>query len=222
MGARNPAIPGSTTKPIPGAHAIAEAPRDESLEVTVRLRGRQPLPDPKKMLRASSVPLPILTHGEFARRYGTTKRDFAALRRFAQDNKLAVVRESSARRTVILAGTVENFDKAFQISLKIYAYPGGTYRGRTGPIRIPQGLQKIVRGVFGLDNRPVAHRSPSQTADLRGKAKALEPNTVASLYNFPDKTDGSGQTIGIIELGGDIGRPNCKPIFAVSDCARLS
>jgi kumamolisin len=213
MAARNPAVKGSNTKAVLGARAIAAAPRDESLQVTVRLRGRQLLPDPKEMLRASSVPFPILTHQEFERRYGTTKQDFAAIRRFAQANNLAVVRESPARRTAILAGTVEHFDKAFQVSLKIYEYPDGTYRGRTGPIRIPKRLQTIVKGVFGLDNRPVAHRAPSQAADLRGKAKAFEPNRIAALYNFPDKTDGSGQTIGVIELGGGYRPAELKAYF---------
>ena len=37
----------------------------------------------------------------------------------------------------MLAGTVADFNKAFGVNLKTYAYDKGTYRGRIGTIQIP-------------------------------------------------------------------------------------
>ena len=203
--AKTVAIPGSNKKALPNATVVGAAPKDERVEVTVRLRPRNPLPKAKEMLRASASPMPVLSHAEFDRRYGSTEKDFAAIRKFAKAHNLAVVRESSARRTAILAGTVENLNSAFGVSLKTYAIPGGTYRGRTGPVRIPVELGDVVEGVFGLDNRPVARRGVSSnlSAAMPGdRAHPFNPNQVAALYSFPTDVDGAGQTIGIIELGG--------------------
>src|SRR5208282_6398821 len=149
-------IPGSHKDPVTGAVAIAKAPRDERLEVAVRLRPSSPLPKASQLLSLGASPAPTISRAEFDRRHGASAADLAALRKFAREHELAVVRESSARRTTILSGTVEQFDKAFRVDLKTYEYSGGTYRGRTGTIKIPATLKGVVEGVFGLDNRPVA------------------------------------------------------------------
>jgi kumamolisin len=90
-------IPGSNKKPLPDSTVIGAAPKDERVEVTLRLRPRNPLPNAKEMLRASPSPMPVLSHKEFEQRYGSTEKDFAAVRKFAKAHNLAVVRESSAR-----------------------------------------------------------------------------------------------------------------------------
>jgi kumamolisin len=194
------AIPGSQKKPLPNAKVIAPAPQDERLEVTVRLRPRTPLPSAADMLKPSAAPRQILSHEDFEKRYGSTTKDFAEIRKFARANGLSVVRESSSRRSVMLSGTVEDFNKAFDVNLQTYSYPNGTYRGREGSVNIPASLAKIVEGVFGLDNRPVAKRRGTPTAP--DGAHPFNPDEVAKLYNFPTDADGTGQTIGIIELGG--------------------
>jgi kumamolisin len=209
-------IPGSNRKPLANARVVAAAPKDERLEVTVRLRPKTPLPDAKDMLSASAAPMPVLTHEEFKRRYGTTAKDFAAIRKFAKSHSLTVVRESAARRTAILSGTVENFNKAFDVELKTYAYPRGTYRGRIGTVNIPEDLAGIVEGVFGLDNRPVARRrtqpklAPAASTDA---PQPFNPNQVAALYKFPTDVDGAGQTIGVIELGGGFSPQDLQTYF---------
>lgn len=199
-------LPGSRKNPVAGAKVIGKAPRDEHLEVTVRLRPSNPLPNASALLRMGSTPLKTMTRDEFDRRHGASVADLTAVRKFARGYKLSVARESSARRTVILGGTVEQFDRAFGVDLRTYEYPDGTYRGRTGFIKLPVALKGIIEGVFGMDNRPVARRKrpmyrkrADQAAD---GAHAFNPNQIAQLYDFPANFDGSGQVIGIIELGG--------------------
>jgi kumamolisin len=189
-----------------GAKAIAAAPPDERLEVTVRLRPKTPLPTVRDMLSLSSTPIPTLTHDEYEKKYGSAEADFALVRKFAKAHNLAVVHESPARRSVMLAGTVSDFNKAFDVNLKTYEYAAGTYRGRTGPIRVPSSLSKVVEGVFGLDNRPVAKRHgvlrPASGAAAGDGAVPFTGDQLAKIYNFPAGFDGTDQTIGLIELGG--------------------
>jgi kumamolisin len=202
---KNVAIPGSQKGPLPGAKAIASAPADERLEVTVRLRPRTPLPDARTMLALSATPIPTMNHDDYEKKYGSLEADIALIRKFAKAHNLTVVRESAARRSVMLSGTVADFNKAFQVNLKTYQYAAGTYRGRTGSIRIPASLSKVVEGVFGLDNRPVAKRHGTLRREAATAADGAVPFTsdqLAKIYGFPDGVDGTGQAIGLIELGG--------------------
>ncbi len=165
----------------------------------MRLRPKNPLPD----MLSGSGPIQTVTPEEYDRLYGAGAKDIAQIRRFAKENNLTVVRESATRRSVMLSGTVADFNKAFDVSLKTYAYDKGTYRGRTGTIQIPADLAGVIEGVFGLDNRPVAKRHSSLAANpSAGTPKAFTGADLAKIYNFPAGFDGTGQTIGIIELGG--------------------
>jgi kumamolisin len=195
-------IPGSQKQPVRDARIVAPAPSDERLEVTVRVRPKNPLPKAEDMLKLSAAPLEQLTHEQYDERYGADPKDLALIRKFAEEHNLNVVRESLARRTVILAGTVADFNRVFGVSLNTYAYPGGTYRGRTGTIQVPAEIAPVVEGVFGLDNRPVARRHTSIPHAAANGARPFTGAELGKIYNFPKGFDGSGQTIGIIELGG--------------------
>ena len=70
-----------------------------------------------------------------------------------------------------------------------------------GGLQIPAELDGIVLAVLGLDNRPQAARTsgwPTAAATTSLHAGHRWPE----LYQFPAGTDGTGQTIAIIELGG--------------------
>src|SRR5262249_55942719 len=78
---------------------------------------------------------------------------------------------------------------------------------RTGPVHVPDQLADIVEGVFGLDDRPQAKphlrvRGEHGNVQWHGTASAFTPPQLATLYDFPARATGSGQCIGIIELGG--------------------
>ena len=93
-----------------------------------------------------------------------------------------------------------NFSKAFDVELKRYEHPGGSYRGRTGPVHVPAEIADIVQGVFGLDDRPQA-KAHFQVRQRATGIRALTPDhsftptQLATLYDFPKDADGSGQTI---------------------------
>src|SRR5437867_4653106 len=124
-----------------------------------------------------------------------------------------------ARRSVVLAGTVAALSAAFGVELQQYEHPGGTYRGRTGAIQVPEELAPIVQAVLGLDNRPQAAPHfrilpPTEGAAQPRANGAFTPLDLAQLYAFPAGLDGTGQTIGIIELGGGYRVTELKTYFA--------
>jgi kumamolisin len=55
---------------------------------------------------------------------------------------------------------------------------------------------------------------PGPTAAPAAASTSFTPPQVAALYQFPAGTDGTGQTIAIIELGGGFGSSDLDPYFA--------
>ena len=73
-------------------------------------------------------------------------------------------------------------------------------------------LAGIVVAVLGLDNRPQS-RSMARRADPAAAGTSYTPPQVAEIYQFPAGTDGSGETIGIIELGGGYNQSDLTTYF---------
>jgi kumamolisin len=203
-------VTGSERAPMRGAREIGPANPNEKVDVTIRLRSRA---GKKPAVTSDNFRQPlgqrkILSRTEYEQSHGADPASIAQVEAFAHDNGLTVVEKSPARRTVILSGTVAAMNKAFGVELKQYEHPtAGRYRGRTGPIQIPQSLKDQIEGVFGLDNRPQAmphfrRRRPRAGAKPRAAGTSFTPPQIASLYNFPTNVDGTGECIAIIELGG--------------------
>jgi kumamolisin len=202
-------LTGSERVPMEGAREIGPANPNDTLDVTIRLRSRA---GKKPIANAAEFTKPleertVLSRKEFEQRHGADPDSISRVEAFARQHKLLVKEKSPARRTVILSGTVAAMNEAFGVELKEYEHPGGRYRGRTGPVHIPAELQKVVEGVFGLDNRPQAKahfRRRHGRGGVRAAAVSLSytPIQVAALYNFPTGVDGAGECIALIELGG--------------------
>jgi kumamolisin len=203
-------LPGSERVVMPGAHAEGKVAADERFEVTVRLRPASALPVHGASFLADRPPQQrrYLSRGAYLKAYGTRSADFAKLRAFAKQYGLAVVEESAARHSSVLSGTAAAFSAAFGVTLHNYVHPNGSYRGRKGSITLPNSLAGIVQGVFGLDNRPQArpHFQSATASDPESKKNAagaaFTVPALARLYDFPLGLDGTGQCIGLIELGG--------------------
>jgi kumamolisin len=208
-GKRIPVV-GSERKAVPGAQPIGAVRSDERFEVTLRLRPRSPLPDLAADLpKASESPgkRRYWTHAQIAAAHGATVADIEAIRSFAERSALTVVEVSAARRSVVVSGTAVAFSEAFGVALQQFRYAGGVYRGRTGPVTLPEDVAHVVEAVLGLDNRPQAQphfqiRDGARAIVALAANKSFSPPVLASLYAFPSGLDGSGQCIGLIELGG--------------------
>ncbi len=103
---------------------------------------------------------------------------------------------------------------AFGCSLRRWADGVGEYRARAGPLLVPEPLRGRLRAVLGADTRPQArphfriHQSPSPT-DV-----SYLPPQVATAYSFPPTADGTGETIGLLELGGGYSAADLSTFFA--------
>ena len=220
--ARRP-LKGSERSPLPNSRALGPADPAERLEVTVVVRAadRLGLQDRVQELAKGKGPKAHLSRAEFARRHGASRADLDAVRDFAEAHGLAVVEEHLGRRTLVLAGNVAQFNDAFGVELQHYSHPGGTYRGRTGPVHIPAELDGIVEAVLGLDNRPQARphfrmktgKARRRSRPAQAAATSFTPVQLAALYDFP-QGDGKGECIALIELGGGYRPQDIQSYFA--------
>jgi kumamolisin len=108
---------------------------------------------------------------------------------------------------------------AFGVRLDRYEHEGHQYRARTGPIELPSELAQSVEAVLGLDDRPQAKphfRVLAEQSLQKSAAAAVSytPRQVAALYQFPTDVDGTGQTVGIVELGGGYKPADLKNYFS--------
>jgi kumamolisin len=204
-------LQGSERSLPPGATKIGPADPDQRIQVTLFLRrGSSPKQFPS-LAKIGSLPpaqRQHLSRAQFAATHGTRPADIKKVRSFAAEYSLKIVEASRSRRSVILSGTVAAFSRAFSVELNSYKHSTGTCRMRTGTIQIPTRLEGIVEGVFGLDNRPQAkphfriRKNVGNAANPNASSGSYTALQVAQAYNFPTETDGTGQTIGILELSG--------------------
>jgi kumamolisin len=182
-------VPGSDRPSLPGSRLLGDAPADGPVTVTLWLRSK-----------SSDPPAPAaLSRQAFADRYGADPADVQKVEAFARAHGLTVVESSAPRRSVVLRGTVAQMNAAFGVALKRYQSGTTSYRGHDGSISVPAELSGVVQAVLGLDDRPQA----SPRARLAAAPEtSFTPLQVASLYDFPTAVNGSGECIGIIELGG--------------------
>ena len=184
-----------------GAVAIGRAEPKVEIEVSLKLRRKEPLPE------LTRRPASVMTRKQLAAKHGASTSDIAKVVKILGQFGLKRVAQDPATRTVRFRGTVAAMEQAFQVGLFNYAYEGGSYRGRVGHVHIPTSLKNIVEAVFGLDDRRMVRRRRQPVSrDLEAKSGSIPsawytPQELASHYNFPPG-DGGGQTIGLLEFGG--------------------
>ena len=123
------------------------------------------------------------------------------LKTFAEHHQLTLNHLDD--RHVKVTGSVQNLEPAFSVNLHSYQLPNGTtYHAHDNEIHLPAHLSTYVTHVFGFDTASIAK---PYFKTLAATANAVNgpytPTQLAQIYNFP-AGDGTGQKIGIIELGG--------------------
>ena len=177
-----------------GARYLGPHGPDETLDVTLVLRRKSPLSTPLTPSASFSA-----RHADFVARHGADPADVERLRSFSRQHGLRELACEPERRTLHLSGTVQSLQQAFGVQLGHYELtPGGTTCVCCA--QAPTLPDPAVIAVLGLDRRPVAQ--PHFRIARAQPSTTYTPPQVGQLYNFPAGTDGSGQTIAIIELGG--------------------
>jgi kumamolisin len=222
-------IKGSERQPLANAVTLGPVNPAQRIEVTVKLHARQHSGDAQRLAAEATGKRSYLTREQFAQERGADPAAVAKVEDFAKQYGLVVVDTDLVQRSVILSGTAAAFSAAFGTDLHDCEHESGTFRARVGPLQAPGDVAGLIEGVYGLDDRPQATpkfqlRDPIRigaatteaTAVAKARASAntsFTPPQLAKLYDFPE-LDGSGQCIGIIELGGGSRPADIKAYFA--------
>jgi kumamolisin len=181
------------------------------ITVTVLLRRRAEVPE------ALVTGPETLTSAQLAQDYGSDPADVTLATEVFERYGVTVVQSYPGSRRLMVRATIEELSEVFGTTLTQVAspHPDGTgevvHRYRSGSLSVPAELDGIVMAVLGLDDRPVARPQFRRFPAGRTMMPDAAPGTtgspltalqVSSFYKFPAGTDGTGQTIAIIELGG--------------------
>ena len=203
-------VPGSDRAPIPGSEKVADLTSSEQIQVTVVLRRRAELPE--------DLPAPI-SRAELAEKYGADPADVKAVTDAVTAAGAQVVSADAASRRVLVSGSAATLESLFGTKLEVATAVSRrtgnkfTYRQREGELTVPAEIGDIVTAVLGLDDRPQARTRVVVPAAAAPKSVSYTPLDLGKIYKFPSDTDGSGQTIAIIELGGGFGQDDLDAYF---------
>lgn len=194
-------LPGSERNLPANARQIRPVDAQQQIDVSVYLRDPSTSSPAHDSNAYAQQPGQRMSREEYMVQHSADPADLAEIERFAQQYHLGIVETDAAARKVVLTGTIANLTAAFSTELHHYELAGNTFRGRAGYLHVPDKLDQIIVGVFGLDDRPQAHPyvrfAASQTPTT-----SYTPPQVAQFYDFPANLTGNGQCIALIELGG--------------------
>ncbi|MGZ0151301.1 S53 family peptidase [Kribbella sp. WER1] len=202
-------LPGSSRSAYTDAETVGPVSPDSSISVTLVLRRRTEL-DEALVTGPGTV-----TAEEFARRFGARDDDLARVDEVLTGAGLTVVGTHVGARRATVRGPASAMTEVFGTELSVVRSRDSAVdlRVRAGAVSVPAELDGIVVAVLGLDNRPQA-RAQFRLHAAPAAAQAFTPDQVGALYNFPAQTDGTGQTIAIIELGGGFKPAELSTYFA--------
>jgi kumamolisin len=187
----------------------------ERIELTIITRRAAALPR-----NAAGVPDRI-SRAELRERYGSDPADHELVASVLArvDPAIQVTEREPGTRQLKVTGPASALSAAFGTELSVVTSPGPhgepvTHRYRSGQLQIPAELDGVVVAVLGLDDRPQAVPHFRLADATAAKQVSYTPIQVAGLYQFPSGTDGSGQTVAIIELGGGFSDTDLTSYFS--------
>ena len=131
----------------------------ERIHVTIMLRRQEEgqLDTLLHQLATGDAQAKPVSRATFAQRFSANPDDIRKAEDFAHRHQLTVDRVDPVESVVVLSGTIQQFEAAFSVKLERFEHRSiGQYRGRSGPIALPDDLGDAVTAVLGLDSRPQA------------------------------------------------------------------
>lgn len=193
-------IPQTERKVWPGSRHVEPLTGDSQVLLTAWLRPRRGGELNREGARALGLTPPLQrTYAErktLERETGADPGDLNVLQRYCEALGLHVV--DSHWRSATIGGSVERLVRAFGATAAIFEDQNQRrFRHRSNALHVPPDIAAVVSGVFGVHQWP---RSQKLGA-LSRHSTPLLARDVAARYRFPD-ADGSGQTIGVMQLRG--------------------
>ena len=116
MATTHVAVAGSKRVPLAGSRLIGLTYPHAEIEVTLKLRRKQALPELNKR------PAQLLSRDQLAQTYGASEDDVNKVKSVFEGLGLKTVQADAGTRTVRLAGTVEAMESGFNAKLFDYAH----------------------------------------------------------------------------------------------------
>jgi len=211
-------VPGSERGAVPGAQPAGPLDPAQVVDVTLVLRRRGELP------ASVSAGGQVLDRTELAQVAGANPADIELVDRVLTGLGLSIRSSDPATRLVRVAGPVGRLAQVFGTRLELVnsPHPGSgdptVHRHRTGELSVPAELGQVVVAVLGLDDRPQARAhirwAPGAPGPAATGAASFTPLQLGAAYRFPAGTDGAGQNLAIIELGGGYADSDLQTYFA--------
>jgi kumamolisin len=194
--------------------------QDESARFTIPGSAREAIPDvtdARPVDPAEPVELTVVLRRRSDGAVGADPADLEAVRAGLEDAGLEIVSVDPPSRRLRVRGTAETVSRVFGTELQQVTYPAAdgrtiTHRQRTGELSVPAPFGDRILAVLGIDDRPQA-RTQLRVAAASDTAISYTPLQVADAYSFPAGTDGTGQAIAIIELGGGFAQSDLDNYF---------
>jgi len=189
----------------------------EVIGVTLVLRRRAPVP--AQLIQGPD----FVNQSVLGAAYGADSTDVELVRSVLVGTGLAVDSVDEPSRRMQVSGPAAAVAAAFGTTLTRTASPDPVtgaaveHRHRTGELSVPAELGGIVEAVLGLDDRPQAraHFRVAAAGPLSTSTNtSFTPLQLGQAYAFPAGTDGAGQSLAIIELGGGYGQQDLDGYFA--------
>jgi kumamolisin len=209
-------LAGSERTPAPGLRP-ADAPLSahDLVEATLVLRRKAPVDE-----AALSAPF---DRAAYARDHGADSDDVSLVTSTLQALGATIVESDPSSRRLRISGSAALLSQIFGTTLQSVSSEAPTradapsvrveHRHRAGGLSVPRALDGVVQAVLGLDDRPQA-RAQFRVSRAEAAGVSYTPVQLGDVYAFPEGTDGNGQSIAIIELGGGFEQSDLDTYFA--------
>jgi len=146
----------------------------------------------------------FLSQAEFDALFAPTADDEARVVAHLAAHGLDVTERVPNRLLVGATGSVAQLERAFGVEMHDVAVGGQLHYAAVNEPALPAGVAEQVVGVLGLDDigEMRSHARPSgpvagPSAALGSNCCHLSPNDLATFYDDPSTSDGTGQTVAI-------------------------
>jgi len=210
--AQRKALPTAVAAPAQ-AQALNPLPEAQTmrLAISLPLRNQQQLTELLQQLYNPASPNyhHFLTVAEFTAQFGPTQADYAKVIAFAQAHGLSVTHTFANRLVVSASGSPAAVGEAFHVNIHEYQHPTEARHYYAPDVEPTVDADLPILTVDGLSNYELPHSmlkraaAGSVHADTTGSASDGEfyGSDMRAAYVGDSKLDGTGQTVGMIELG---------------------
>jgi Pro-kumamolisin, activation domain len=197
-----------------GAKFIGPMPASQQLNlaVTLPLGNQEQLHTLLQQLYDPASPnyRHFLTVSQFTEQFGPSVVDYQRVTGLMESHGLKVTHTYSDRLAINVTGSVANIEQTFQVTMQVYQHPSESRTFYAPDVEPSVELGFPVLSVEGLSTynlpRPMLKRaSPDQRvhSDQTGSGPSGQflGSDIRAAYGAGTALDGSGQTLGLIELG---------------------